>query len=169
MDSLRRATEDLEKVEATIARLEDQLRRAQEDATKIRHFIEVARRYSGEELAPSATRPRHRVGSKTKLFGDLSVEAIRERGLAMTTVELLHLIEGRGEVVGGQNKINTLSGILSRDGRLRSIRGLGWRLADEPSAVHDEDVHSDEVVSESSADEDDSSWHNLRRVATAVG
>ena len=140
--SVQQAERELVALHQEIARLDQQIGEAQERATKLQHYIEVATEFErGSDTVYASTSPgavnvvqangsRGRVpqGGMSGRAISKSIAALRERGHPIPTTELLKIIEGRGVKLGGAKPVNALSGYLSRTPGLSADRTLGWSL-----------------------------------------
>lgn len=133
MEIKERAMADLKRIEVTIARLEDQLRRAVDDRTKLKHFLEVVNRYSrdpGEEEAEKAPAGGRR-NSKAARIRDLAHAFLCERREPVQSGDIAQFVADRGEDIPGADKGSYVSSVLNRDGRFTNLRNLGWVLASD--------------------------------------
>lgn len=136
--SVSRAEGDLARLDAEMQRLRARIAAMEEQAVKLRHYIEVAREYegaqpvvvSGSGVAPTLTvRAFAYAGGITRTAVDTTIAILRERGQPMHTRPLLDELTRRGIVVGGSNPVANLSGFLSRaSDKLRNSRTYGWSL-----------------------------------------
>jgi hypothetical protein len=125
-----RALADLTKIDATIARLEEQLRKAREDRVKLQHFLEVADRYAREqddeqEGANSAGRR----WSKAARLREMAHAFLSQARAPVPIGELAQHVVEQGENIPGADKGSYLSSVLARDERFQNIRNAGWLLA----------------------------------------
>lgn len=127
-----RAEADLARLQADIGRLRAQLAEAEERATKIRHYIEMARVYEAGGDVPHtpggvSTSERPRGGAASYIAG-ITRQILRERGGPMQTRALVDVLEKQGVTLGGKNPISYLSGVLSRAEDFGNDRVAGWYL-----------------------------------------
>lgn len=127
-----RAEADLARLQADIGRLRAQLAEAEERATKVRHYIEMARVYeAGGDVphapvgVPTVERPR---GGAASYIAGITREVLRERGGPMQTRALVDVLAKRGVTLGSKNPISYLSGVLSRAEDFGNDRVAGWYL-----------------------------------------
>ncbi|MDG3441873.1 hypothetical protein [Nitrospirillum amazonense] len=132
MDTLSLARTDLQKLEAKISRLQEDLRGLENDRVKLLHFIEMAERYSSATTILGATTKRSSVenrGTKGARLVEASLEIMRDTGRPMKNAELANALISMGYEIGGQQPSANLAGFLSRDSRVAFTKGLGWTLA----------------------------------------
>lgn len=137
-----KAEADLAAVKAEIQRLERALEAARHRATKIEHYIEMARVYGGglypcdsppgDELETTASSAvpqsqRHRSGKGNAVVNTV-IEILRQAGDFMRTRDILVKLSQQGVAIGGGNQVTNLSGYLSRSELLENDRSLGWAL-----------------------------------------
>jgi hypothetical protein len=136
--SIARAEQDLARLQREISRLDAELTAARERATKIAHYIEMAREYQNvpegtaliDGILISKTAPRLRAaqGGMSGAAVRETIDILRESGRPVHTRELLPILEQRGIKIGGANPLTNLSGYLSRSDDLIADRSRGWRL-----------------------------------------
>lgn len=80
-------------------------------------------------LRPSAIRKRAGIGANTE---DYAAAVIRNAG-PQTTSSMLALLTQEGHHIGGANPQATLHSRLSRAQSLEYVKGIGWRLKEQPS------------------------------------
>lgn len=133
--AMSRAEADLARLQADIGRLRTQLVEAEERATKIRHYIEMARLYdAGQDAAPPPVGPSPNAAVGVPRSGVASHiaraarEVLQERGGPMQTRPLVDALTKRGVVLGSNNPVSYLSGVLSRADDFENDRLTGWHL-----------------------------------------
>ena len=128
VDLRARAIADLAKLEATITRLEEQLRRAHEDRLKVHHFIEMTDRYSqGQEGIEKAASPRRSTSARIR---ELAYGLLSERRNSVSTAEMTDFIKKSGVQLDVKDPSSYVSSVLSRDERIENIKNKGWCLVD---------------------------------------
>lgn len=133
--SVARAEADLARLQAEMTRLRGQLAEMDERATKVRHYIELARIYdAGDDAQPAA--PRQRQGGNAAVIVQATCEALRENDGPMHTRALLDALQRRGVGVAGANPVNYLSGVLSRSDDFENDRMTGWHLRSWKTATN---------------------------------
>ena len=120
--------------------LADQLARIDEEATQLRIFVSVLRKYvnAGLEQQTDGPAPPTAPTSDTadarpkyRRIMDMAVDLIRTAGRPVPTGELLAQMEQRGLDVGGKSHASTLSSYLSRDEKQQVTSSkLGWKLVE---------------------------------------
>ncbi len=147
---LDKAQADLERSTARVAKLRDDLAKAEADAKQMTVVVSWLRKQMGLPDAgngdPAAARPRAVAASDTKT-GQLvrvAIHAIKEAGRPLSIAELHDAVERAGLDIGGAQPRANLAGYLSRDARVEFVRGVGWRTVnDEGPAEARPDVVGD--------------------------
>jgi hypothetical protein len=126
--AISKAESDLARAQADVRRLEAQLLEARERATKIAHYIEIAKIYeAGVSPSPETRRGG---GGRSAEAARLTADILRERGEPMHTRQILAELARRGFVIDSLNPVTNLSSALSRSDELKSDRSMGWSLAE---------------------------------------
>ena len=131
---------DLAHLDARAQRARDQLAEIDEEATLLRAYVTVVRKYASAGSKQETNGPVSTTAStcdtadgrsKSRRITDLAVHLITAKGRPIRTRDLLPQMEQHGLPMGGQNPVATLSGFLCRDKkRLVNNRKLGWRLVE---------------------------------------
>lgn len=138
MQLRERAVADLAKIDATIARLDEQLRRARDDRVKLQHFLEVADRYArGQDDEQDKAPPAGRRSSKAGRLRELAHAFLGQFRAPVPIGEIAQHVVDQGEDIPGVDKGSYLSSVLARDERFHNIRNAGWLLAGAPWATRE--------------------------------
>ena len=109
---------------AEAQRLHKQLTEAEEQANRFRNYVDVHREIeeAGSKQEPDVPASTTVSVSDTadgrtltRRVTDMAVDLIRAKGRPIRTRDLLVQMEQQGLIVGGQNRVTNLSGILTRD------------------------------------------------------
>jgi hypothetical protein len=125
--SVERAEKDLSRAKSDVARLEAQLTDARSRATKLEHYIEMARLYDAAS-SDGGAKP-NRVTPKPNAT-TVAIEILRREGKPLHTHVLLDELAKQGIHISGINPPGNLASTLSRSDLLESSRVEGWRLVE---------------------------------------
>ena len=145
MSPIERAKADLARIEADVERVRAQMASLGVRREKVRAYIEMAEFYESNDAEFESARAK---GGVSGAAVRASVEAIRERGKAIHTRELLEILGKQNIQIGGKEPVANLSGFLSRSDELRNSRAHGWGLAewgsppDDSMVAGQEELHS---------------------------
>jgi hypothetical protein len=120
-DPISRATSDLAHKEQEISRL-------QNEAEKLRVFIEMYRSYADEPESNGSSHAAPR--SKKDTIAAAAITIIKRNTAPVPLGSLFKEIQASGVEVGTSEPKQYLSTTLNRDSRFKSIKGEGWVLAD---------------------------------------
>jgi hypothetical protein len=121
-------TDPLSRAMADLATKEQDISRLQNEAEKLRVFIEMYRSYAETSIPNGSDNSVPR--SKKDLIADASIVVIKRHGAPVPLSVLCTEIETSGVEIGTSDPKQYLSTTLNRDSRFRSIRGEGWVLTD---------------------------------------
>ncbi len=113
---------------ADLAHKEQEISRLQNEAEKLRVFIEMYRSYADAPASNGSDDGSPR--SKKDMIGDAAIGVIKRHKTPVPLGVLYTEIEADGVEVGTSAPKQYLSTTLNRDSRFRSIKGEGWVLAD---------------------------------------
>jgi hypothetical protein len=145
--SIEQALTELAHLDAEAQRLRDQraetdnqLAENEEEASQLRIYLVVERKYEKSRLNQETDGPASTAASTSdtsngktlsRRVTDMAVDLIRAKGQPIHTRDLLAQMEQQGLIVGGRSPVANLSGYLCRDKkRLANNRRLGWRLVE---------------------------------------
>lgn len=138
--SIEEAVAALAHLDARAQHLADQQAEIEEEASQLRIYLVVERKFVDVRSKRDTDRPASIVASVSdtsdgrtfvRRATDMAVDLIRAKGRPIQTRDLLAQMEQSGLKVNGQNPVATLSGYLCRDRkRLVNNRRLGWRLVE---------------------------------------
>ena len=121
-------SDPVSRVMADLARKEQEISRLQNEAEKLRVFIETYRSYADTPVSNGGDDGTPR--SKKDIIGDAAIGVIKLHKAPVPLGVLYTEIEAGGVEVGTSAPKQYLSTTLNRDSRFRSIKGEGWVLAD---------------------------------------
>ena len=125
---------DLAKLDDEMKRLRAQIAGLESQSVRLRHYIEVARKY--EHLPPVSAETATVSSSSTRAIVAAAVAILQERRQPIHTRVLLEELTQRGVNVGGANPVANLSGYLCRERwRLTNSRLTGWSLKEWDNGV----------------------------------
>ena len=144
--SVDRARADLDRLTAEIAQLQQRIRDAEGQATKIRAYLEMAAvygevaspvrvRHFTQDAAPARGGPREAGVGVSHESVELAVAYLKEVGRPTHTRDILKYVETHGLKIGGKDPVANLSGFLSRSGLMVSSRKDGWSLKEWTAAA----------------------------------
>lgn len=123
---LEQAKIDLAKAEQREARAREALEAAAVEKSRLTNFLSVLTQYGGLPAVKLSTAAPSK-GARESRQGTAAVEVISDRGAPMLVDPLADAIEQKGVEIGGGAKRNSyLASYLSKDPRLKFLRGKGW-------------------------------------------
>jgi len=141
-----RAFNDLKKVEVSIARLEEQLRRAHEEKKKLEHFLEMIDRYASDSASENSSSVPLKSKRKSERLREIAIEFIGNKQRPTPTHEILNYILSLGETVEAREPASYISSVLSRDDRFQNVNRKGWILCNmQPTTVSEVERHDPET------------------------
>ena len=124
-----RMPDPISRAMADLARKEQEINRLQNEAEKLRVFIEMYHSYADSPASNGSDHSAPR--SKKHLIADATIAVIKSHSAPVALGSLYKEIEASGIEVGTSTPKQYLSTTLNRDRRFRSIKGEGWVLADK--------------------------------------
>ena len=121
-------SDPISRAQADLADKEQEISRLQNEADKLRVFIEMYRSYADAPASNGIADGTPR--SKKDMIGDAAIEIIKRRKAPVPFGDLYKAIEASGLEIGTAKPKQYLSTTLNRDSRFKSIKGEGWSLAD---------------------------------------
>ena len=139
--SMEKATAKLALVEQDLDKARARVRDLEQQAERLRTYIEVATELNSSPQLKAPVRPA-KITKGEKLVG-YCIEIITAREGPVRTRELVAELTKRGIDIGGTNPVTNLSGALSKSPHLINDRVNGWSLAEWEETVAIEDRYPD--------------------------
>ena len=138
--SIEQAAADLVHVDAEAQRTRNQLASFEEQASQLRRYIDLARKYAEAKAKQETVEPASPTASTSNMADgrpkfrqvmDMALDLLKAAGRPTPTGDLLAQMKQRDLDVGGQNHVSTLSSYLSRNKKQQVISSkLGWKLVE---------------------------------------
>lgn len=124
--SVERARAELALVESELGRLKIRLNEAEARIVKLQNYIDISSEY--ERFPDGLAAAKRTAVTIQEVMSHEAKTELLNHGARLSTAELLRRLESRGVEVPGNNKIQNLSGYLSRSGMFDANRKEGWGL-----------------------------------------